>query len=463
MIHQLAKHEFEKMSHVVGIEINGEKPWDIQIENYNQFIQSIIQAGTKWMADEYVRGNWKTQDLEWLFQRYTSPEGDSVKFKSATYKLATLKWDIKNFCARTIATAISPLPFSVRYSKKIWRLFPKPENVSSHYNIGNDFYEILLNSPKIHDIEQFTWKYTSWIWKESWWEFNLNLSQMADIWYIMELANIKSHHTVGDIGCWFEYIWNTIHNSTWAKVEGVTIAEEQKKQGDYITEHNWNEKGVKIALRNWIDSRKTWEFNGRYDRLISVEMIEAVSTIQMWDFAKHCYDLLKPWGKMVIQFINARQLAHQTDNFYKHYIFEDGVIHQVSNLCTHFEKAWFNIVYIDNTHWESYGYTSRTWWNNLREKYSKLWGKYDYYYNNHPRSTYNGEKASFFPIQELYLNGFTAGSFMSGKNRVWHIVLEKWNTEQTPNVQLPETLDELKNVLSTLEFPDIPTDFAKAS
>ena len=186
-------------------------------------------------------------------------------------------------------------------------------NISAHYDLGNDFFELFLDP---------TMMYSCGIFENS--DTSLEQASVAKLKRICDKLNLNENDHVIEIGTgWGGFaVYAAKHYG--CKVTTTTISNNQ---------YEWAKRRIK---EEQLDDKITLLFEdyrklqGKYDKLVSIEMIEAVGHRYYDTFFKKCADLLKPEGIMLIQAITiADQRYEQAKNsvdFIQRYIFPGSCI-----------------------------------------------------------------------------------------------------------------------------------------
>lgn len=187
------------------------------------------------------------------------------------------------------------------------------KNISKHYDLGNDFYRQWLDP---------TLTYSSGIFSKT--EYNLRDSQINKYDRIIEKLQIKSSDHVLEIGCGWGGFFSRAAETTGCKITGITISKEQALYSrNLISQKNLDEK-VDIQV---VDYRN---IKSKYNKIVSIEMIEAVG-LEYWDlYFSKISESLKEGGKALIQGITIREdlfdaYVNGTD-FIQQYIFPGGML-----------------------------------------------------------------------------------------------------------------------------------------
>jgi cyclopropane-fatty-acyl-phospholipid synthase len=169
------------------------------------------------------------------------------------------------------------------------------EQIGLTYDIGNDFYRFMLGP---------SMAYSCAIWPHA--EASLDEAQRYKFDLIIEKLGISAEHRVLDIGCGWGSLCHRIHQRSGAQVKGIALSRNQidgcqQRYPDLDFEY--------------LDYRQE---QGRYDRIVSVGMMEHVGLANIPLFLEHLADLLEPGGRALVHylgpydniFINERHESH---------------------------------------------------------------------------------------------------------------------------------------------------------
>jgi cyclopropane-fatty-acyl-phospholipid synthase len=192
-------------------------------------------------------------------------------------------------------------------------------NIAAHYDLGNDFFKLFLDETLMYSCALFERP-----------EMSLKEASIAKLDRICRLLELKPDDRVIEIGTgWGGF---ALHAATryGCHVTTTTISENQYQlAADRIREAGMEDR---ITLLKQ-DYRK---LVGQYDKLVSIEMIEAVGHHYFQTFFRKCAELLKPDGLMLLQAItiNDREYRRARDevDFIKRYIFPGSCIPAITAL-----------------------------------------------------------------------------------------------------------------------------------
>ncbi len=232
----------------------------------NDFFRKAVLGGSLGVADSYADGDWDTPDMVKLFRLFLQNQKvmDDMEGGIATLlnKLAMCSYQLfqKN---------------TVEGSRK---------NISLHYDLGNRFYQLMLDP---------TMTYSCGIFEKP--DSTLKEASLAKYDRIIDELDIQPHHHVLEIGCGWGGFASRLAERTKAKLTATTISQ---KQFHYALKRMENERaGSQVAIIKE-DYRK---LEGKFDRIVSIEMIEAVGHEYLPAYFSKISDLLKPSGAAMIQ------------------------------------------------------------------------------------------------------------------------------------------------------------------
>ena len=267
-------------------------------------------------------------------------------------------------------------------------------NILAHYDLGNDMYSAFLDP---------TMMYSSAIYPSK--ESNLVDAQRNKLDVICKKLGLKPTDTVVEIGSgWGGFAIHAAQNYG-CHVTTTTISEAQ------YTEANKRIAALGLTNKITIIQKDYRELTGKFDKLVSIEMIEAVGHKYLPEFFKQCERLLKPDGKMLIQAITIAdqkyvQYARSVD-FIQRYIFPGGCLPSNARMLQVIsEKTDMVVRQIDDFGFD-YARTIQDWRNRFNSSYDYLLKK--------------GYDETFKRLWEFYLC-YCEGGFLERSISVVHLV-----------------------------------------
>lgn len=186
-------------------------------------------------------------------------------------------------------------------------------NIEYHYDLGNDFYKLWLDESLV---------YSAAIFADA--EQPLFQAQQTKYQRILESLKLEPGHHLLEIGSgWGGFaIYAAQHAG--CRVTGITLSPSQLKEAQARADAAGLSGRVHFELRDYRD------MDGTYDRIVSIEMFEAVGERYWGDYFRALYTALKPGGRAAIQVITISDAAfdeyRKTADFIQRYIFPGGML-----------------------------------------------------------------------------------------------------------------------------------------
>ncbi|MDE0245977.1 MAG: cyclopropane-fatty-acyl-phospholipid synthase [Gammaproteobacteria bacterium] len=189
-------------------------------------------------------------------------------------------------------------------------------NISAHYDVGNDFFQLFLDPTMLYSCAYFPSE-----------DASLEEASIAKLDRLCEMLQLKPGLKVLEIGSGWGACAIHMARKYGCRVVSITISERQHAEAVSRVKAAGLEGLVEIRMQDYRDT------GGQFDRLISIEMIEAVGAQYLDLFFKRCSELLKPEGLMALQAITITDQAYRDAvrrvDFIKRYIFPGGFLPSV--------------------------------------------------------------------------------------------------------------------------------------
>ena len=178
-------------------------------------------------------------------------------------------------------------------------------HISAHYDLGNDMFALFLDE---------TMSYSCAFWDES--ASTLKEAQMLKLDRICRKLDLGADDHLLEIGTGWGAL--AIHAAAeyGCRVTTTTISREQRAAAQERVRAAGLEDRIEVLECDYRDLR------GRYDKLVSVEMVEAVGWQYFDTFFARCSDLLQPEGLMLLQAITVDERAYEVEKASKSFIRE---------------------------------------------------------------------------------------------------------------------------------------------
>ncbi|KPJ95673.1 MAG: cyclopropane-fatty-acyl-phospholipid synthase [Gammaproteobacteria bacterium SG8_15] len=276
-------------------DVTGEFPVAAVITiNDPRFYSMLAFGGSIGAGESYIMGHWESDNLT-----------NVVRIMVRNMELLD---NMENGLARLANPIRKVLHWLNRNSLEGSR-----KNISAHYDLGNDFFELFLDP---------TMMYSCGIFENS--DTTMEQASRAKLKRICDKLDLKPGDRVVEIGTgWGGFaIYAAKHFG--CHVTTTTISQKQYEWAKRRIQEENLEDRITLLFE---DYRK---LEGQYDKLVSIEMIEAVGHRYYDTFFEKCSDLLKPDGIMLIQAITIAdqryEQAKRSVDFIQRYIFPGSCI-----------------------------------------------------------------------------------------------------------------------------------------
>ncbi|MFC7265421.1 class I SAM-dependent methyltransferase [Streptomyces lutosisoli] len=229
--------------------------------------------------------------------------------------------------------------------------------ISHHYDVGNDFYEIVLGPSMI---------YSCAYWDEG---GTLEDAQRDKLELIAGKLDLKPGQRLLDVGCGWGSMAIHAAREHGASVVGVTLSQEQAAYArKRVADEGLTDK-VEIRVQDYRDVA-----DGPYDAISSIGMAEHVGAERYLEYAEVLYQLLKPGGRLLNHQIARRpqrdESAYSVDEFIDAYVFPDGELAPIGTTVMQLERAGFEVRDVESIR-EHYALTLRRWVTNLEAQWPR--------------------------------------------------------------------------------------------
>ncbi|MFI0981406.1 class I SAM-dependent methyltransferase [Streptomyces sp. NPDC021093] len=228
------------------------------------------------------------------------------------------------------------------------------EAISHHYDVGNDFYSLVLGPSMVYSCAYFLDP-----------DSTLEDAQRDKLDLIARKLDLQPGQRLLDVGCGWGSMAIHAARTYGVHVTGVTLSTEQAAFArKRIAEEGLADR-IEIRVQDYRDVR-----DGPYDAISSIGMAEHVGAVQYAEYAADLYALLKPGGRLLNHQIARRPIAdegaYHVDEFIDSYVFPDGELAPVGRTAGLLEEAGFEVRDLESIR-EHYALTLRHWVANLEK------------------------------------------------------------------------------------------------
>jgi len=270
-----------------------------QIEVQDQRVyRRVLLGGSIAAGESYIDGDWTTPNLTTVLQLLAENLSLVDKIESRLSWLSSPAHSLIHFFRRN----------SPEQARK---------NISAHYDLGNDFYQGFLDNQMLYS--------------SAWYQENamtLEQAQEAKMRRLCDQLALRAEDHLLEIGTGWGAMAEFAAREYGCQVTTTTISREQFE----FASQRIAQAGLSDRVTVLFEDYRV--LNGQYDKLVSIEMIEAVGKRYLPTFFKRCHALLKPKGRMALQAITIadQRYKHYSRNvdFIQRYIFPGGFLPSIS-------------------------------------------------------------------------------------------------------------------------------------
>ncbi|WP_445206309.1 class I SAM-dependent methyltransferase [Acinetobacter sp. KS-LM10] len=294
-----------------------------------KLIELLFRNGVLGAAEGFIRGYWTSENLVEVVQ------------------ILARNRDVLDRMNQNVFSKTSQLFLKAWYSSRKNSIEGSRKNIAEHYDLSNDFFKLFLDPSMM---------YSSAVFKDP----EMTLEQASD--YKKELICQKLQlqpmdHLVEIGSGWGGFaIYAAQHYG--CKVTTITISQAQYDEAIKRVEAAGLAHRVEIQLKDYR------LLEGKYDKLVSIEMIEAVGEQYLSTYFKQCRQLLKPNGLALIQAITIEDARYEkalkTIDYIKRYIFPGSFIPCISVMTQAASEQQLRLKHLEDIG-QSYAQTLHCW------------------------------------------------------------------------------------------------------
>lgn len=343
------------------IQINGSRPWDIQIHD-DRFYKRVLAEDALGLGESYMEGWWDAEELDTFFFHLFGVDLSQVRM-SWERKLTLVKDRFMNRQSKTGAFIIG----------------------QQHYDRGNDLFQAMLDGRMT---------YTCGYWQNA---ATLDEAQEAKLDLVCRKLGLQPGQKVLDIGCGWGSFCKYAAEKYGVSAVGVTVSQEQAALAQELCQ------GLPVEIRLQ-DYR---EVTGQFDHVVSLGMFEHVGPKNYRTFFATVDRCLKQDGLLLLHTIGNKTSDRYSDSFTEKYIFPNSVIPSIRQI----GEATEGLLVMEDWHnfGQDYDPTLMAWNKNFESHWDELRPRY-------------GD--TFYRMWRYFLL-CAAGSFRVRKMQLWQIVFSK--------------------------------------
>ena len=294
-----------------------------------KFYSDLAFGGTIGAGEAYMNGYWASSELTDLLRiivrnRHVMDNMDSGLARLGVPVQKALHWLNRN---------------TRKGSRK---------NISAHYDLGNDFYRLWLDSKMMYSAAYFETSDTS-----------LEDASIEKLDRICRKLDLSADDRVIEIGTgWGGFAIHAAKHYG-CQVTTTTISRQQYEWAERAIRDEGLEDRITLLFEDYRD------LEGQFDKLVSIEMIEAVGHQFHDTYFRKCCELLKPDGQMLLQAITIADQYYDdyktSVDFINKYIFPGGCLTSVTDMTrTMTQHTDMRVIHIEDIG-PHYALTLRHW------------------------------------------------------------------------------------------------------
>ena len=301
----LALHDGGETFHF-GVPGNPEQPHAEVHVHDRALYRQMLSGGSIAAGEAYMQGYWTSPDLVAVMRLFSANLPTLELLESKQSWLVTLGLKLSHAMKRNTRSG-------------------SRRNISAHYDLGNDFFHLFLDPTMMYSSALFDTDETPLE--------DASVAKLEELCRQLELA--PGDHLL-EIGTGWGGMAVHAARHYGCRVTTTTISRQQYEYARHQVERAGLQDKVTVLCEDYRN------LQGSFDKLVSIEMIEAVGHAFYSNYFQRCSALLKPEGKMVIQAITIADQryasARDSVDFIQRYIFPGGSLPSVAVIADHLAR-----------------------------------------------------------------------------------------------------------------------------
>jgi cyclopropane-fatty-acyl-phospholipid synthase len=258
------------------------------------FYDSVLRGGSLGAGEAWMRGEWTSPDL------------------TAVVRVMARNLEVLTAIRSRFAWVAKPIERLRHWTRRNTAIGAQ-RNIEAHYDLGNEFYQLWLDPAMV---------YSSAIYPDP--QASLEVAQQHKLELICQRLDLRPGQRVMEVGTGWGAL--AMHMAKHHDVEVVTTT---------ISQAQYELASARIETAGLSDritllKQDYRSLEGHYDRVVSIEMIEAVGHAYMGTFFRKLGQLLKPDGRLLVQAITIPDQRYagyrRSVDFIQRYIFPGGFL-----------------------------------------------------------------------------------------------------------------------------------------
>ena len=313
--------------------------------NNKSFFKKLVMYGDIGLGESYVDGDWSTDCIKsvvswFVLNKENNPDLTGSKVKTLAINLLGA---INNF----------------RHKLNLNTLGNSKKNISEHYDLSNEMYKLMLDKTMAYSSAVFT-KNTK----------TLEQAQLNKFKLLCEQLRVTHTDHLLEIGTGWGGLAIYAAQNYSCKVTTITLSQEQLNYTNTKIKDLGLENRVKAKLCDYRNMK------GQFDKIVSVEMIEAVGKEFMSSYFEKLNHLLAPNGLVALQAILFTDYGHETysntSDWIRKHIFPGGHLPSMNSIQKNLKNTGSLQIYELKDFGLDYARTLNQWFRNFNENTDKI-------------------------------------------------------------------------------------------
>jgi len=302
------------------------------------FFQKCVLFGDVGFGESYVDGDWDTDSIERVVS-WAILNVEKTPAMSGS-KVRAFALNLLRFCNRARHLLRPNDPVIAR------------RNIAEHYDLGNDFYRLWLDETMTYSSARFTVA-----------DQSLRDAQLAKYEALCRKLRLQKGEHLLEIGSGWGAMACHAARQYGVRVTTVTISEEQFKLTRERVEREGLGGRVEVRLQDYR------HVSGTYDKIVSIEMMEALGDRYLTTYVAKVQELLKPDGLLALQYITVPDCRHaelrRGIDFIQKHIFPGSLLLSVGRVNEALNAIGDLFLHDLEDLGASYARTLHVWWENF--------------------------------------------------------------------------------------------------
>ncbi len=327
---RLAEHAVRRAFETADVAIGGTRAWDVRVRNPS-FYTRLARNPAFQLGDTYLDGLWECDAIDELLYRLLASGVARDSERRGTFHLRSAWARVRNLQSVARATDVA----------------------TAHYDLDTELYRRMLDESLTYTCAYFRSP-----------DEELGAAQRNKLALVCDKLALEPGETLLDIGCGFGGLAAFAARNYGVRVVGVTNSVQHHR----VARERYADLPIEFLL---LDYRDLPGLHRRFDKIASIEMIEAVGPKNFAAFMTIAHDCLAPHGRFLLQSFISPTSRYVCNEWFDRYIFPNGVSPSFAQLARATRRNFGAPKHIDDLG-AHYSPTLLAWDRNLRGAWTDL-------------------------------------------------------------------------------------------